>query len=233
MEKLILIKENWFTRPPHPRAGDLTALLALVFFGLSFLYLSGFESAQSWMAASKQSVFQDHQYWRLWTTLFAHGDREHLVNNALLFFPLAFLLMSYFGSVLFPLIGFALGGVVNFLVLWTMPLGVSLIGISGLVYWMGAVWFTLFVLIDRRKNFKVRFGNALFLTLMLFVPETYKPQVSYMSHFIGFMLGIVSALVYYSLNRSRFAAAEVLEVVEDEDLEHDFNKESHYNQSAF
>ena len=59
-----------------------------------------------------------------------------------------------------------LGGLINAVVLQTMAPETFLIGISGVVYWMGAAWLTLFLLVDRRKIFKRRFAYALFLALL-------------------------------------------------------------------
>ena len=107
----------------------------------------------------------------------------HLMNNALLFIPLAYLLTAYFGAWFFPILGLFSGGLINSIVLGTMPPETQLIGISGVVYWIGGAWLTLFLLIDRRKNFSLSFRECAFLMLMLFIPETYWPHISYASHF--------------------------------------------------
>jgi rhomboid protease GluP len=216
-----VIKENWLTRKPHEYLLNPTIGMAILLLSLCFSFLTDTFDAQSWMAATPHQVFTDHQYWRAWTTLFAHADLGHLLSNTLLFIPLTYLLTAYFGLWFFPLFGFFLGGIMNLIVLKTLPNEATLLGVSGVVYWMGAAWFTLFILIDKRKHLKARFANVLFLTLMLFVPETYSPQISYLSHFIGFILGILSALVFYYLKKDEFARAEVREIVieDDEPLE--------------
>lgn len=220
MDPQIRVKENWFTRPPSPAAVSVTFAGALVLISLALGFLGNSWNSQQWMAATPDQVFRRHEYWRLWSTLFAHGDVSHLLNNLLLFLPLAYLLSAYFRGWLFPAGAFVSGGVVNFVVLKTLPMSTTLLGVSGVVYWMGAVWLTLFVLIDSRKNLKFRFANVLFLSLMIFIPETYKPQVSYLSHFLGFALGVGTAFFYYRINRRRFREAEVLEYIfDDEELE--------------
>lgn len=193
----------------------ITSLLVFASFG----YFIDLLHARDWMTASPRQVFGDGEYWRLWTTLFVHADLEHLLSNTLLFLPLVYLLTAYFGLWLFPVVGFFIGGLTNWLVLKTLPLSATLVGVSGVVYWMGAAWFTLYYLIDHRKNPKARFANILFLTLMLFVPETYKPQVSYLSHFIGFGFGVISAYTYYYINQAAFRRAEVIETIyEDNEI---------------
>jgi len=223
MELTVVIKKNWFTRPPQPHAGDVTALVTILFYVLALTFLNNLHGAEAWMPASRVAVFQKHEWWRLWTTLLAHGDMSHLLNNSLMFIPLTYLLTAYFGVWFFPVLGILMGGLINYIVLQTLPVNATLIGMSGVVYWMGAAWFTLFMIIDRRKNLKFRFANVLFLMLMLFLPETYYPHVSYLSHFVGFVLGVLSALGLYWLHRHRFEAAEEKEYIFDEG-EEEFEK---------
>ncbi len=217
MEVTKVITENWFTRPPRDYLLSPTLVFSIGLLLLSWMYFSNFLQAQYWMIASGQKVFIDGQWWRAWTTLFAHADVAHILSNALLFVPLVYLLTAYFDLLLFPWLGLFWGGITNLIVLKSMPLSGSLVGISGVVYWMGAVWLTLFFLIDRRKNAKARFANILFLGLMIFMPETYQPQVSYLCHLIGFVIGIVSALLYYWWNKKRILAAERVEWRVDSD----------------
>ncbi len=214
-----IIRENWYSRKPDGSALFATSIFSAVLFAASFAFLFGFFKTTSWMPASASTVFDQHQVWRLWTTLFAHGDLGHLLNNSLLFLPLTYLLTSYFGLYLFPVLGLILGGLVNFIVLKTLPLETSLIGMSGVVYYLGASWLTLFVLIDSRKSLKRRFAIALFLTVMLFAPQTYTPQISYLSHLLGYALGIVTAGIYYLVYRQKILSAEVREyLIEDPEV---------------
>ena len=213
-----VIKENWFTRPPQRLGKAVTILMSFMLFFTGFYYLLDIFHMQDWIPASREAVFQQHQYWRLWTTLWAHADLSHLFNNALLFIPLTYLLSSYFSYYFFPLLGIAMGGLVNFLVLMTMPEHTSLIGISGVVYWMGGAWFSLYLWIDRRKNLKHRFAHVVFLLMMIFVPESYSQHISYMSHFVGFVLGLVCGTSVYWIWRHQFLRAEVKELVVDEDI---------------
>lgn len=176
--------------------------------------------ARDWMPASAEMVLVKKEFWRLWTTLFAHGDLGHLMSNSFLLVPLAFLLSGYFGYFLFPLLGLFLGGIINFFVLMTLPQSTYLIGISGVVYWMAASWLTLYLLIDRRHSWKFRIAVAACLAVMLLAPETYKPEVSYLSHLLGFIFGVCSGGIFYIFNRNKFRNAEVVEYhIEEDDLD--------------
>ncbi len=219
MDPLKIIKENWFTRKPNTHSSTVTLFLTIVLFTSGIYYFRDVFSVQQWMGASYNTVFIDKNYWRLWTTLFAHADFGHLINNALLFIPLTYLLYGYFGFWFFPIVGIFLGGITNAIVLTTMDHHIQLIGISGVVYWMGGAWFTLFLLIDHRKTLRYRLANVIFLMVMLFIPETYWPHVSYLAHFVGFLFGVVSAFTLYLLRRKTFESAQVIEYVFDDDDE--------------
>jgi rhomboid protease GluP len=217
MEALTRLTENWLTRKPKPQALEQSLFIVFVLFVASFFFWTGLFQADDWMPASAYQVFHEHQYWRLWTGLFAHGDAGHLLSNTFLFLPFSYFLLGYFSPLLFPFLGIAMGGVINFLVLKEMPEHTSLIGISGVVYWMGAVWLSLYLLIDRRESLRRRVAKVLFISMVLFVPETYKPETSYLSHFVGYFLGVLSAIAFYALKRREFLAAEVYEKIEEEE----------------
>lgn len=195
----------------------------MALFFLSYAQWVDLFAAQDWMTATPDLVFNKHQYWRAWTTLFAHGDMEHLLSNSLLFIPLTYLLISFYGFWLFPLFGIFIGGLTNFIVLKTLPDFTTLLGISGVISWMGAIWLMLYILIDRRKKWRYRFSIALFLTLMLFIPEKYTPNVSYLSHFIGYVLGLISGLLFYLIKKEKFLKAEVTLYQHEEDSPEDRN----------
>lgn len=210
-----VIKENWLTRSPSDSAYISTLLFGILLGLVGYWYLGNTWGITPWMAVSGQSIFVKHEYWRLWTALFVHADTAHILGNLSLILPLGFMLTGHFGVVTFPVLGILLGGLINYIVIQTMPPEVSLIGISGVVYWMGATWLTLFLFIDRRKSLRRRIALALFLTVVLFIPESYKPEVSYMSHFVGYTLGVITGVVIYHLRRAHIVAAEVKEIIYD------------------
>lgn len=218
MNSLTRMTENWLTRKPHPRALGWTMFLIFFMCAASYVYWTGLAGADEWMPASGEKVFRQRQYWRLWTALFAHGDAGHLLGNLFLFAPFSYFLLGSFSPLLFPFLALLSGGLINAIVLKAMPEQVSLIGVSGVVYWMGAVWLFMFLVIDRRESLRRRLAKVLFISMVLFVPETYKPETSYLSHFIGYVVGIGMAAAFYSFNSHAILAAEVYEeIIEDDD----------------
>lgn len=185
----------------------------------ALIYFGDYFNSLEWMSASGKQVFKEREYWRLWTTLFAHGDLAHLLGNLFLFAPFAYFLSGYFGIFFFPFVGFLIGGLTNVFVLSTMPSHVSLIGVSGVVYWMGAAWMTLAYLIDRREGHAKRLVRVLGVSMILFLPDTLREEVSYLSHFVGYILGGFSGVIFFLIYRKRLRAAEVVEVVYEEEGE--------------
>lgn len=217
MEISYRIRENWLTRKPRAGAWTVTLVLFFLLFGAQALGEINFAGLRSLMVASGEAVFERHEYWRLWTALFAHADFGHIASNSMLFFPFAYYLYGYYGFRFFPLFGIFSGGIINFFVLMNMAPQTGLLGISGVVYWMGAAWLTLFLLIDRRGRLRVRISKVALLSALLFLPETYRPEVSYLSHFLGYLLGVLSGVGFFWLHRDRFRAAEVVEEIRDEE----------------
>ena len=212
------IRETWLSRKPSPVAGMVSALSVLLLVIGAVVYLQNFFNAQEWMPASKETVFGQGQWWRLWTTLFAHADTGHLLSNLFLFFIMGFFLTGYFGVFVFPVAAIALGGVTNLLVLLTYPPEVKLIGASGVVYWLGGAWLALYFLIDQKRTYFQRFLRAGGVALGVFWPATaFDPSISYGAHLIGFVLGLVFGLLYYAFKKESFKAAIVYDWIVDDD----------------
>ncbi len=213
-----VMRETWLSRTPNAWAALIGGFATLLLAIGSLISWSDLFNAADFMAASRKNVFIDREYWRLWTSLFVHGDEKHLLSNAFLFFILGSFMHGYFGLRAFPLAAFFFGGLVNALTLMTMPADVHLIGASGVVFWLGGAWLVLYAMIERGKSVMQRLLRIGGVALLLFMPaEAFDPKVSYKAHFIGFGLGIVWALVYFWLNRTRFRSAEVVELIHDED----------------
>ena len=219
MERFITqqVRETWLSQRPSPLTGVKAAFITFVLVLGAILHSQNLFSAAEWMPASREAVFHQGEIFRLWTTLFAHGDMGHLLSNLMLFFILGYFVLGYFGSVVFPLAAFAFGGLTNFLVLLTYKPEIQLIGASGVVYWLGGVWLTLYFFLDLKRKIHQRALRALGVALTIFMPTTaFDPAVSYRAHLVGFLLGVLFALGYYLLKKDHFAKAVTYELVIDE-----------------
>lgn len=217
---LIKVQSHWLTRKPNANS-DLVALLILVFlFMLSFAYWYDWWNLKQLLSGTPLSVFQKREYWRAWTTLFVHADLKHLIGNSFLFSILGYFLYGYFGGWVFPIVSIVFGGFINLIVLSGMPEYVELIGMSGVVFWMGGSWLALYSFLETRKTFSQRLLRAFGVTLVLFMPsEAFDPHISYQSHFYGFLLGVSFGVFYYFLKRKTFKAAETYTIEPIESIE--------------
>ena len=175
---------------------------------LGFLFLF-FGADPAKFSATHRQIFEHGEYWRAFTAALLHADLVHLAHNAFFFAGLAALLSNYFGFWVFPVLSIVAGGLINLATLATYPPDVSLVGISGVVYFMASFWLTLYVLIERRQTLFVRFVHAIAVSLIFLFPEAFQPNTSYMAHGIGFLFGIPAALMYYALNSKKIRAADV------------------------
>lgn len=216
----IRITQTWLSRKPLWRASLIVAWSIFILIVGSVFYWKDIGGAGSLMPVYQSALTVKHEYWRLWTALFAHADLGHLLSNSLTYFVVGYFLAGYFSLWLFPVLAFAMGGLINYFVVMGYPADVRLLGVSGVVYWMAGAWLVLYFLIDKRKTFAQRALRAVGVALGVFFPAAaFDPAISYKAHLYGFILGVISGAVYWFLNRRTFEKALVYEVRYEEDLE--------------
>jgi rhomboid protease GluP len=213
-----IVRETWLTRKPAAGARVVATIATLLLILASLIFLFDVGGFGRLMEASYMAVYVRHEWWRLWTTLFAHGDIGHWASNVMLFFILGFFLNGYFGWRMFPAGALLWGGAITLSVLPTYEPQTTLIGMSGVVYWMGGAWLVLYFFLSRQKSRTERWMRTLGVAILIFMPaETFEPHVSYRTHFTGFLLGMCAGGVHYLLHRVRFLAAEVRETIVEQD----------------
>lgn len=179
----------------------------IAFLGLLTLLLF-FTFNQQMFSANGYQVFQKKEYWRAFTTTLLHADLEHLAHNAFFFTGLAALLYNYFGFWIFPVVSLIAGGFINIICLYFYPPQVTLVGISGVIYFMASFWLVLYLLIEKRQTVKTRILHAVAVSLIFLFPEAFHPQTSYLAHGIGFLVGLPVGLAYYFWNRKFIRSKE-------------------------
>ncbi len=207
-----LIKTH-LSAKPRPWSHPLVSFILLCFLSLS-LFCWIYPDQMPLFTASRDEIFKEHQFWRLFTTIAVHGDLRHFLSNSLFFWIFGFLLHSYFDFLVFPVLSLVFGAVTNALTLYYYPGPSILIGASGVVYFMVGFWATAYFFIERKAHPLQRIVAALGVTLVLFFPTSYEPETSYLAHFIGFVLGTGVGTVYFFLNRSKIRKAEIWKVEE-------------------
>ncbi len=218
-----VVHSTWLSQKPARWAFVISASVALIIALFSWIYWQDLGLASQWMPATQNSVWNQHLFWQAWTALFAHADFKHLLSNMFLFFIFGSFLNGYFGLWMFPFMAFVFGGITNLLVLRGMQPETQLLGASGVVFWMGGAWLSLYFLLDEKRSYYQRGLRALGVAILLFFPaEAFDPHISYSSHFWGFILGLVFGISFYYYHRAKFRSHVVSELVTE------VFEESHY-----
>lgn len=192
-----VVKETHLSRKPA-RASFVVALASVaVLAAASLVYWTDAFGLAVLLPASRESVFERGEYWRLLTSLLTHADVEHLLSNGIVFGLLAFLLFGYYGPFVYPTLVLGLAAMVTAVSLHTYPPSTLLVGASGAVYLMTAFWLVLYLLIERGTELRKRLVRAVGFALITLLPASYEPEVSYRTHAIGFGVGLVSGLLYF------------------------------------
>lgn len=216
----ITVTHTWLTQKPDDSGFLAASIVTLLLAVASLMYWNNWYLASQWMPVSYDSVFQQGNIWQAFTALFAHADEKHLISNAFLFFILGGFLAGHFGLFLFPVLAFLFGGITNLIVILNMDPQAKLLGASGIVFWMGGAWLALYFLLEITHSVYQRSLRAIGVGLMLFFPaQAFEPQISYQSHMIGFILGLLAGVLFYFFNRKTFEKAIRYKMTEIEDAD--------------
>ncbi|MDP2735521.1 MAG: rhomboid family intramembrane serine protease [bacterium] len=208
------VRETLLSRKPREYSLEVAALFVLTVLVISMLAWRNGAALMPALAATSEGVLEEQEYWRLVTAVAVHTNIEHLFSNAIFLALFIYLLFGYFGFWVFPVLGLALAALTNYLSLLTYPPEVSLVGASGLVYWMAGFWLSMYLLVERSLSLGKRIMRAVGIALVVLLPSTLQENVGYRTHAIGFGLGAVSAFIYFQRHRESIRAAEVVEVKE-------------------
>ena len=112
----------------------------------------------------------------------------------MLFLVFATLLNNYFGRWAFPVLSVLGAAATQAIAQLTYGPNVRLVGASGMVYLMAAMWLVYFTKHSSHLSVPHRIMRVVAFVLMVLLPSSIEPQVSYRSHAIGFGLGFFIAL---------------------------------------
>lgn len=148
----------------------------------------------SYFTVSGTSIFERHEYWRLFTALGGHGDVMHLLHNAPIFWFFSWLLTAYFGVWVAGPAVLLMGVLSNLFTIWLYDAHVQLLGASGMIYGMVSLWLVLYIRFDRNGWWVKRFMRSFGFALLVLFPQTYERGVSYLAHASGFGIGVIAGL---------------------------------------
>jgi rhomboid protease GluP len=192
-------KSNYLSKP-HYKFGFITAVLMISLSVIVSLFAWNGQYDLFNDLKANQSIFESLEYWKLVTTIFVHGDIEHLLSNSLMLFILSYFVSAYYGawSVLF--LGLSMGAVTNGIVIKSYGTDIYLVGASGVIYYLWGFWLVLYSLINKQMHIMKRIVHIFGVFLILLVPTSYDPSTSYMAHYIGLLIGLVTGFFYYLMS---------------------------------
>lgn len=222
------ISSTYLSQRHYKHGIFISVLMLVIILIFSQVFWMDWKKIALELPAISYNVFQQNEYWRLWTAIFVHADLDHFLSNAYMLFFLGYLIYSYYGLFLYPFLAIFLSALVNALALLTYSPHIRLLGASGMVYLLAGIWLSLFILIERQRPIFYRLFRTFGVALIILFPTTVTPQVSYRTHAFGFFLGIITGLIYFFLNSKTLRQFEkiTLEESEDKDKEWEVQKQS-------
>jgi membrane associated rhomboid family serine protease len=214
------IRETLLTRKPREGSLQVAGLSVLTILVISVLAWWNGMALLPALAATSDRALEGQEYWRLLTAVAVHADILHLLSNAVFLGFFTYLLFGYFGFWVYPVLSLAMAGLTNYLSLQTYPSGVSLVGASGLVYWMAGFWLSMYLMVERSVGPGKRVFRAVCFALLVLFPSTFQKSVSYRTHAIGLGLGVLAAVAWFLGHRVSIRAAEVVELEEEDPFDY-------------
>ena len=182
----------------RPGTGDFLRILRFYMLVViaSVLYWRGEVPS---FPVSRHAVFENGEYWRLFSALFIHADVGHLISNTPLLIIFGWFLRFHFGWLAFPIIALLLGAASNLVTIYFYPPMAQLVGASGMIYAMVGLWLVWYIRYDYNRPLTVRIVRAVAFSLVVMFPTTFHETTSYLAHAAGFVLGMVTALLSMQL----------------------------------
>ena len=185
---------------PRPQAAEPAIFFWILFWIVSFLYWQD----RGDFSVSGRAVFETGEWWRLVSALFTHSGVAHLLANSPMFLVFGMLLSNFFGWKIFPFSALIVGIITNLLTIYMQDSTIRLVGASGMVYGMVAMWLVYYFHFDNQYHWPIRLSRVVAFSLVVMYPSTYQPNISYLAHGLGFVTGGVFALVTLPFLKIRY-----------------------------
>lgn len=170
---------------------SVTKVLVVVNVAIFLLGLAPALGARldAWGALVVYKVLLDHEYWRMFTSMFLHAGILHILFNMWALWVIGGLMEAALGRGKFLVLYFVSGLAGSVLVLVAAPLNSAVVGASGAIFGVfGAL--AVHAFLNRGRDFQSRslLGNVLFLLVINLVFTFTAGAVSWQAH-IGGLVG--------------------------------------------
>ena len=178
-------------------AGGFSVTKALVAINVAVFLLGLLPALGNWMdqwgALIVFKVLLDHQYWRMFTSMFLHSGILHIVFNMWALWVVGGFMEAVLGRTKFLLLYFIAGFAGSVLVITAAPLGSAVVGASGAIFGaFGAL--AVHAFLNRGRDFQSRslLGNVLFLLVINLLFTFTSGGISWQAHIGGLVGGAVT-----------------------------------------
>jgi membrane associated rhomboid family serine protease len=140
-------------------------------------------------------VFVNHEYWRMFSSMFLHSGIIHLAFNMWALWIIGGFIENAVGRLKFLVIYFVSGFAGSVLVLLVAPVNVTVVGASGAIFGLfGAL--AVHAFLNRGRDFQSRamLGNVLFL-LVINLLFSFSGRIAWQAHIGGLIGGAATMLV--------------------------------------
>jgi rhomboid protease GluP len=208
--------------------GKLAGLFVLTLCTvMSLLYWDKTNQVSNLLSANQNSITESREYWRLFTTTLIHGDLKHLLSNSLMLYILTYFVTAFYGGGVSIIWSLIMGMLTNFIVISQYENGLtSLVGASGVIFYLWGFWLVLYVFIQRHMSLMNRLLRVGAVFMILLIPTSYSPQTSYMAHYVGFLIGVVNGVLYFTLFHKKLLSFESWQYKIIEDVDFDYSEDS-------
>lgn len=175
----------------------LTIFLISINTIIFILFSFAFEDVFYLLVQINYKIIDDLELWRLFTSMFLHGDVLHLFSNmiSLLLFG-AYVELNY-SKYQFILIYFISGLIGSFFSLLLLPPFTISLGASGAIF--GLIGAAFSILIIQRDPPLIFVG---LIYVFYFIISSFAPEINYFAHIFGLLSGIILGYFFQRSKKS-------------------------------
>ena len=188
----------------------LMAINVIVFLGLVAFEGKTFSASMvKYGGGTAPLVFDQGEWYRLFSSMFLHFDIEHLFGNMVALFAIGIYAESYFGKVRYLIIYFVsglVGGLFSLLIDQRMGDFAVHAGASGAIF--GVMGCIIIFAIDRNTRPYFPFSRVIIGIPLLILPGLLSSNIDFAAHIGGFLTGLLISYTFYFFMKSKKPASK-------------------------
>lgn len=151
-------------------------------------------------------VFQDGEYYRIFTCMFLHGDINHLFSNMIIFFFLGEIVEESIGHIKYLFLYFTAGiggGLLSMGYSFYLGTFINSIGASGAIFGVTGALLWL-VIVHKGRLESITLGKILFLIVYSLYSGFTSTNVDNAAHIGGLITGLLFTIVFYRNRKAHY-----------------------------